>query len=259
MKTVRVFPRFFMTLALVGVLTADAESTFVETDSTVVDALKYESDSKTLTVRLVDGSETKYRDVPSETYRSFLAAPMKGGYYRTHIQREFEAEPLKSGSARVDVPSPTTPVTPAMVEEARDTFLRSLNRAENRVRGARNDVVRMEPSRTDLLQVIDLATEVEIPASVDDMLDEVYKDVSDAQNTLRSRIRDLEREIRSIEMLRRSDSADDVRQLEDEAEDIQRILDSVNDAEKALSQSQNLLTGLRSYQEALEGKTESED
>lgn len=67
------------------------ESALQDVESTLVQAVGYDSATQTLTVKLVtDGSVYEYFGVPQEVYDQFLAAESKGNFFAKNIKNVYK-------------------------------------------------------------------------------------------------------------------------------------------------------------------------
>ena len=64
-------------------------------ESSMIHAVGYERDTRTLEVVFNSGQTYQYCDVPPEEYDGLMAAASKGSYMRAHIIDMYEYTPLR--------------------------------------------------------------------------------------------------------------------------------------------------------------------
>jgi hypothetical protein len=64
-------------------------------ESSMIHAVGYESETRTLEVVFNSGQTYQYYDVPPQEYKGLMAAASKGSYMRAHIIDMYECTPLR--------------------------------------------------------------------------------------------------------------------------------------------------------------------
>ncbi len=67
------------------------------TDSMLIERLRYDREEDILEVRFSNGLAYEYFDVDEKTYRYFVDAPGKGGYFRDNIHQYYPSRKLGGG------------------------------------------------------------------------------------------------------------------------------------------------------------------
>ncbi len=117
----------FLVLAATADTHIPKAADFEPVDSRVFDGVLYDADESTLMVLYDTGEIVKHDDVPASTYEEFKAHPLKGGYYKGFIRKEYPRTILKSAmtleeqdaeAARATGEEPAEAPEPAEQEEA---------------------------------------------------------------------------------------------------------------------------------------------
>lgn len=61
-------------------------------DSTVLNAIGYDMDTKRLAIEFVTGTVFIYLDVDIKVYRGFLKAKSVGKYYNAHVRGQYQTQ-----------------------------------------------------------------------------------------------------------------------------------------------------------------------
>lgn len=62
------------------------------TRSGMVNTIKYDEDTKVLTLTFNSGGTYEYKDVPEEVFKDMLAAESVGKYFHSNIKGKYETE-----------------------------------------------------------------------------------------------------------------------------------------------------------------------
>ena len=73
-----------------NVSTAPVDDGYTLVESSLIEAVKYNPNALTLSVRLKNGKTYDYLKVRQDNYDHFMAAASKGSYYTQHIRDEHE-------------------------------------------------------------------------------------------------------------------------------------------------------------------------
>ena len=76
--------------------------------SEIVKAFKYNADTQVLTVLFDTGAIREHEKVPLEIYQGLLDAPLKGGYYKSSIEKRFRFSEKNKPSTIEPSPEPDT-------------------------------------------------------------------------------------------------------------------------------------------------------
>lgn len=71
---------------------ADAEVQMKKVDSSTIDKIGYDADSKTLTITFDNGETYNYKNVPEKTHKALMKSKSKGKYFHKNIKDKFESE-----------------------------------------------------------------------------------------------------------------------------------------------------------------------
>ncbi len=67
------------------------EAQYVPVDSSLIEAVRYDDATQTLTIRFINPPRTyEYEAVPPTVYAEFLVADSKGGFFNTYIRGEYD-------------------------------------------------------------------------------------------------------------------------------------------------------------------------
>lgn len=90
---------------LSGPISPAQAETYQPRRSNIVKAFMYDEDTQTLTVYFLNGIIHQYQSVPERIYQGLKDAPLKGGYYQTWIEGQYEKVDLHSAAPSPD-PAP---------------------------------------------------------------------------------------------------------------------------------------------------------
>jgi lysyl-tRNA synthetase class 2 len=72
----------------------DQTVAWIPVESSVIDAVRYDSRGERLDIRFTSGDVYRYAEVPPFVMRAFMAAPSKGEYFNAEIRDGYDYERL---------------------------------------------------------------------------------------------------------------------------------------------------------------------
>ncbi len=67
---------------------------WIPVDSSVIDAVRYDSRATQLDIRFTSGDVYRYAEVPAFVVRAFMAAPSKGEFFNAELRDAYAFERL---------------------------------------------------------------------------------------------------------------------------------------------------------------------
>lgn len=224
------------------------EGAFLEVDSSVFEAVRYEKDSERLTVRFTSGGEAVHGEVPADVAEAFLQSPLMGGFYKGQIATRY---PLleESGIQKTDSEEPDLA---AALNRSREDLSRELGRTEKSMRDLEAAGMDLRRGRNEIRDAQKILSD---GLSTDRLLSSVRnaaKEVDALVVSVSAQEKAIETEIRRISVARGEAEQREKRDLERRLVEVQASAGMLDDARRSVK---NSLRKAQAYTDLTEKET----